>query len=65
MKGDVKGLRIGVPTDRWLWQREIEEVEELVRAAIGVLEELGATVREVSLPLAVGEPGGALQAEPA
>lgn len=47
----VKGLRIGVPTDRWLWEREIEEVEELVRAAIGVLEGLGATVREVSLPL--------------
>ena len=52
MKGDVKGLRIGVPTDRWLWEREIEEVEDLVRAAIGVLEGLGATVREVSLPLA-------------
>ena len=48
----VKGLRIGVPTDRWLWEREIEEVEDLVRAAIGVLEELGASVREVSLPLA-------------
>ncbi len=52
MEGDVKGLRIGVPTDRWLWEREAEEVEELVRTAIGVLEELGATVREVSLPLA-------------
>ncbi len=52
MKGDVKGLRIGVPADRWLWEREIEEVEELVRSAIGVLERLGATVREVSLPLA-------------
>ena len=47
----VKGLRIGVPTDRWLWEREIEEVEEMVRAAIGVLEGLGASVREVSLPL--------------
>ena len=47
----VKGLRIGIPTDRWLWEREIEEVEEMVRAAIGVLEGLGASVREVSLPL--------------
>ena len=52
MKGDVKGLRIGVPTDRWLWEREVEEVESLARAAIGVLEGLGASVREVSLPLA-------------
>ena len=51
MEGDVKGLRIGVPTDRWLWERETEEVESLVRSAIGVLEGLGASVREVSLPL--------------
>jgi Asp-tRNA(Asn)/Glu-tRNA(Gln) amidotransferase A subunit family amidase len=42
MNGDVKGLRIGVPSDRWLWERETEEVESLVRSAIGVLEELGA-----------------------
>lgn len=51
MEGDVKGLRIGVPTDRWLWERETEEVESLVRAAIGVLEGLDASVQEVSLPL--------------
>ena len=51
LDGGVEELRIGVPTDRWLWERETEEVEELVRAAIGVLEELGASVREVSLPL--------------
>ncbi len=51
MKGEVKGLRIGVPSDRWLWERETEEAEELARAAIGVLEGLGASVREVSLPL--------------
>ena len=51
MEGGVKGLRIGVPTDRWLWERETEEVESLVRTAIEVLEGLGATVREVSLPL--------------
>ena len=52
MKGGVEGLRIGVPKDRWLWERETEEVEKLVRMAIGVLEGLGAAVREVSLPLA-------------
>ena len=61
----VKGLRIGVPTDRWLWEREIEEVEDLVRAAIGVLEGLGASVREgVAAPIG-RESGRAFQAQPA
>ena len=51
LKEGVEGLRIGVPSDRWLWERETEEVESLAREAIGVLEGLGASVHEVSLPL--------------
>ncbi|MCH7993348.1 MAG: hypothetical protein IIB57_02780 [Planctomycetes bacterium] len=37
---------------RQAWERGIEEVEELVRLAVGGLEELGAQVYEVALPLA-------------
>jgi aspartyl-tRNA(Asn)/glutamyl-tRNA(Gln) amidotransferase subunit A len=38
--------------DRWIWERDTEEVEALVRRAVGVLEELGAEVKDVALPLA-------------
>ena len=52
MRDGVKGMRVGVPVDRWLWECETEEVEALVRQAIEVLEGLGAQVREVSMTLA-------------
>ena len=52
MRDGVKGMRIGVPVDRWIWERETEEVEDLVREAIDVLQRLGAQVRQVAMPLA-------------
>ena len=53
----LKGLRIGVPRE-FFFQECTEEVEGLVRRAITVLEELGAEVREVSLPHASLGPSG-------
>ena len=52
MRDGVKGMTVGVPVDRWIWERETEEVEDLVREAIDVLERLGAQVRQVAMPLA-------------
>ncbi|MBV8715318.1 MAG: Asp-tRNA(Asn)/Glu-tRNA(Gln) amidotransferase subunit GatA, partial [Chloroflexi bacterium] len=45
----VEGLRIGVPREYFFEVIE-PETDRLVRAAISVLEGLGATVQEVSLP---------------
>ena len=49
LSGDIKGLRIGVPREYFVEGME-PGVEEAVRGAIQVLEELGADVRETSLP---------------
>ena len=47
----MRGLKIGLP--REIWDMEFDsEIAGLVRRAVGVLEELGAEVRELSLPLA-------------
>ena len=46
---DLKGLRIGIPKEYFVEGLE-PGVEESVRTAIGVLEELGAEVEETSLP---------------
>lgn len=44
---------MGVPVDDWVWKDWLSEEEEaVVRRAIGVLEELGASVTEVHLPRA-------------
>ncbi len=49
LTGSVRGLRVGVP--REYFAEGIEPgVEAAVRAAIGVLEDLGAVVSETSLP---------------
>ncbi len=45
----LKGLRVGVP-DEYFIQGIQPAVEEAVRAAIGVLERLGAQVKRVNLP---------------
>ncbi|MBU6430429.1 MAG: Asp-tRNA(Asn)/Glu-tRNA(Gln) amidotransferase GatCAB subunit A, partial [Cyanobacteria bacterium REEB65] len=45
----IAGLRVGVPKN-FFFQRSSEEVEAVVRAAIGTLGELGADVQEVSIP---------------
>ena len=49
LQAGVRGLRIGVPREYFFEVIE-PEVERLVREAIRVLEGLGATVDEVSLP---------------
>src|SRR5262249_6861096 len=49
LTGDVRGLRIGVPTEYFTPGMDTE-VEGSVRAAIAVLEKLGATTQEISLP---------------
>jgi aspartyl-tRNA(Asn)/glutamyl-tRNA(Gln) amidotransferase subunit A len=49
LTGDVKGLRIAVPKE-YLAEGVGEEARQSVMAALKVLESMGATVDEVSLP---------------
>ena len=64
MHRSVKGLRVGVPTDDWVWKEWINEDEELaIRKAIGLLEELGAEIVDVSMPLAAEARGNSLAGE--
>ncbi len=49
LRADVKGLRLAVPREYFV-QGMQPGVEERVRAAIGTLEHMGASVGEVSLP---------------
>jgi aspartyl-tRNA(Asn)/glutamyl-tRNA(Gln) amidotransferase subunit A len=51
LKADLTGLRVGIPREHF-FPTASAEVADLVRNGIRVLEELGASVREVSLPLA-------------
>ena len=51
INGGIRGLKVGLPKE--IWDMEFDsEVAGLVRRAVSVLEELGAEVREMSLPLA-------------
>jgi aspartyl-tRNA(Asn)/glutamyl-tRNA(Gln) amidotransferase subunit A len=49
LSGEVKGMRLGVPREYFVAGME-PEVEERVRAGIGLLEGLGTEIVEVSLP---------------
>ncbi|WP_309707125.1 Asp-tRNA(Asn)/Glu-tRNA(Gln) amidotransferase subunit GatA [Armatimonas sp.] len=49
LTGDIKGLRIGVPTE-YFAAGIVPEIRILVQSAIGVLRGLGAEVGECSLP---------------
>ncbi len=49
LAGEVRGLRVGVPREYFIEGIQ-PEVERAVRAAIEQLAELGAEVREISLP---------------
>jgi aspartyl-tRNA(Asn)/glutamyl-tRNA(Gln) amidotransferase subunit A len=49
LSGEIRGLRLGVPREYFVAGME-PGVEAAVREAIGVLEELGAKIVEVSLP---------------
>jgi Asp-tRNA(Asn)/Glu-tRNA(Gln) amidotransferase A subunit family amidase len=53
LSAGMKGLRIGVPVDDWVWTEWLsEEEEQIVREALQVLETLGASLIEVDLPRA-------------
>jgi len=53
LSAGIKGLRIGVPVDDWVWTEWLsEEEEQIVREALQVLETLGASLIEVDLPRA-------------
>ena len=49
LSGDIKGVRIGVPKEYFVEGLD-PEIERAVKDAIAKLEELGAEVKEVSLP---------------
>jgi aspartyl-tRNA(Asn)/glutamyl-tRNA(Gln) amidotransferase subunit A len=49
LTGDVRGLRIGVPTEYFTPGMD-PDVERAVREALAVLEKLGASTEEISLP---------------
>jgi aspartyl-tRNA(Asn)/glutamyl-tRNA(Gln) amidotransferase subunit A len=55
LQGGVKGLRIGVPTEFFFHELD-PEVEAAVRKAVETLRDLGAEIREVSLPLIAEAP---------
>lgn len=48
----IKGLRIGVPIDDWVWKDWLsEEEEKVVKTSLQTLKSLGATLVDISLPL--------------
>ena len=49
MTGDVKGVRVGVPTN-YFFEHDNPEVDKTVRAAIAQLKAMGATVVDVDVP---------------
>jgi aspartyl-tRNA(Asn)/glutamyl-tRNA(Gln) amidotransferase subunit A len=49
LKKDIRGMKVGVPKEYFIEGMD-PEVETAVRDAIKILEGLGATVREVTLP---------------
>ena len=52
LKNGIKGMRIAVPMDDWVWKDWLsEEEEQVVRKAIAVLGEMGAIVTDVKMPL--------------
>jgi len=57
LRGGVQGLRIGIPK-QFFFESVDPEVESAVRSAIGLLEEMGAILTEVDIPLIGEMPGG-------
>jgi aspartyl-tRNA(Asn)/glutamyl-tRNA(Gln) amidotransferase subunit A len=49
LNGDIKGLRVGMPTN-YFFDGLDKEVDETVRKAIRALEGLGASIHDVSFP---------------
>lgn len=48
LEGDIKGLKIGVPT-HYFFDRALPEIETAARSALAVLEGLGAELHEVDI----------------
>ena len=64
MTDGIKGMKIGLPVDPWVWKELIgQDEEDAVRNAVGVLEELGAEIVEIALPLAYESRNNSLAAE--
>lgn len=52
LTGKLSGLRIGVLEEGFGWEGVSEdEVDEIIRAAIGSMEKLGATTKRISVPM--------------
>ena len=52
LDGNIRGMRVGLVTEQMEDEVTDAEVKDAVSAATSVLEELGASVHEVSIPLA-------------
>ena len=64
MGDGIRGLRIGLPVDSWVWKDWINQDEEdAVRKAVGVLEELGGVIVDVAIPLAYEARNNSIAAE--
>lgn len=51
LRDGIRGVRIGVPVDDWIWKEWLgEEEEAAVRKALDVLASLGASLIDVALP---------------
>jgi aspartyl-tRNA(Asn)/glutamyl-tRNA(Gln) amidotransferase subunit A len=57
LREDVRGLRIGLPR-QFFFENVEAEVDSAVRSAVSLLEQAGAVVTEVDVPLASEIPGG-------
>ena len=51
LTGDARGLRVGVVREGFGWEEGAAETDEIVRRAVSRFEELGARVKEVSIPM--------------
>ncbi|CAI8008471.1 Glutamyl-tRNA(Gln) amidotransferase subunit A [Geodia barretti] len=51
LDGDVKGMKIGVIKERADSQDVEPDIKEAVDRAISLLEQMGASIEEVSIPL--------------
>lgn len=64
IRDGIRGLKVGLPVDSWVWKEWIgQDEEDAIRKAVAVLEELGAQIVEVAIPLAYEARNNSLAAE--
>ena len=64
IRDGIRGLKVGLPVDSWVWKEWIgQDEEDAIRKAVAVLEELGADIVEVAIPLAYEARNNSLAAE--